>query len=233
MTRTRGKKPLFEPGLIPAPGGLLNWRNARHFDRWQDLPCVLCDKPTPMQSHHGEPVHKTCASPGSPRTSLRHAWAGSPPTSSPSGGTTTTTPDPPVLPNFLKAPTTPGASTPVCMEGPLMATSALTGRPALTVGQAVALTLLRDGYTQRAIRTRTDVAPDELYRLAAVHRITAPHGTCEGHACHEARGEDPCGPCETAQARADSRARAQQRKKIPPALRSRLASGARRKAVVR
>ncbi|MEW2078790.1 hypothetical protein AB0941_35220 [Streptomyces sp. NPDC013433] len=114
-----------------------------------------------------------------------------------------------------------------------MATSPLTDRPALTVGQAVALTLLRDGYTQRAIQARTDVTPGDLYRLAAVHGIAAPHGTCEGHACHEAQGEDPCGPCETAQARADARARAQQRKKIPPALRARLASGARRKAVTR
>ncbi|MER6408883.1 hypothetical protein ABT269_36570 [Streptomyces viridosporus] len=114
-----------------------------------------------------------------------------------------------------------------------MATSPPIDRPALTVGQAVALTLLRNGYTQRAIQARTDVAPDDLYRLAAAHHIAAPHGTCEGHACHEARGEDPCGPCETAQARADARARAQQRKKIPPALRARLASGARRKAVVR
>ncbi|MGV4890716.1 hypothetical protein ACSR0Z_29850 (plasmid) [Streptomyces viridosporus] len=61
MTRTRGKKPLFEPGLIPVPGGLLDWRDARHCDRWQDLPCVLCDQPTPMRSHYGEPVHKACA----------------------------------------------------------------------------------------------------------------------------------------------------------------------------
>ncbi|MEV6383124.1 hypothetical protein AB0M31_27400 [Streptomyces sp. NPDC051773] len=61
MTRTRGKKPLFEPGLIPAPGALLDWRDSQHFDRWQDRPCVLCDKPTPMRSHSGEPVHKACA----------------------------------------------------------------------------------------------------------------------------------------------------------------------------
>ncbi|MEV5432764.1 hypothetical protein [Streptomyces sp. NPDC052701] len=114
-----------------------------------------------------------------------------------------------------------------------MASFAITGRPALTAGQAVALTLLRDGYTQRTIQTRTGVAPGELYPLAAVHGITAPHGTSEGHACHEARGEDPCGPCETAQARAESRARARQRKTIPPALRARLLTGARRKAVTR
>ncbi|CAL9675151.1 hypothetical protein SUDANB176_07715 (plasmid) [Streptomyces sp. enrichment culture] len=61
MTRTRVKKPLFEPGLIPAPSGLLDWRDARHFDRWQDLPRVLCDKPTPMRSHYGEPAHKAYA----------------------------------------------------------------------------------------------------------------------------------------------------------------------------
>ncbi len=62
MTRTRGKKkPLFEPGLIPAPGCLLQWRDSQHFDRWQDRPCVLCDRPTPLRSHYGEPVHKACA----------------------------------------------------------------------------------------------------------------------------------------------------------------------------
>ncbi|MGV9247993.1 hypothetical protein [Streptomyces sp. NPDC003710] len=61
MTRTRGKKPLFEPGLIPAPGQLLEWRDSQHFDRWEDRSCVLCDKPTPMRSHYGESVHKACA----------------------------------------------------------------------------------------------------------------------------------------------------------------------------
>ncbi|MEV5149389.1 hypothetical protein AB0L14_34625 [Streptomyces sp. NPDC052727] len=61
MTRPRDKKPLWEPGLIPAPGTLLEWRDSQHFDHWQDRPCVLCDKPTPMRSHYGEPVHKACA----------------------------------------------------------------------------------------------------------------------------------------------------------------------------
>ncbi|MFE8950101.1 hypothetical protein [Streptomyces sp. NPDC007856] len=61
MTRPRGKKPLFEPGLMPAPGALLEWRDSQHFDRWQDRPCVLCDKPTPIRSRYGEPVHKACA----------------------------------------------------------------------------------------------------------------------------------------------------------------------------
>ncbi|WP_438489546.1 hypothetical protein [Streptomyces sp. S186] len=61
MNRKRGKVPLWEPGFIPAPGDLLDWRDSRHFDNWQDLPCVLCERPTPMRSHAGEPVHKTCA----------------------------------------------------------------------------------------------------------------------------------------------------------------------------
>ncbi|MFJ4569011.1 hypothetical protein ACIP4U_36235 [Streptomyces caelestis] len=59
--RPSKKESLFEPGLIPAPGGLLEWRDARHFDRWKDLPCVLCGRPTPMRSHSEEPVHKACA----------------------------------------------------------------------------------------------------------------------------------------------------------------------------
>ncbi len=59
--RGKNKKPLFEPDLIPAPGGLLEWRDSQHFDRWQDRPCALCDKPTPMRSHYGEPAHKACA----------------------------------------------------------------------------------------------------------------------------------------------------------------------------
>ncbi|MFD4237467.1 hypothetical protein [Streptomyces sp. NPDC058542] len=61
MTRTRAKKPPVEPGLFPAPDGLLDWRDAQHFDRWQDRPCALCDQPTPMRSHTGGPVHKSCA----------------------------------------------------------------------------------------------------------------------------------------------------------------------------
>lgn len=60
MTGRSSKKPLWEPGLIPVPGGLLDWRDNQHFDRWQDRPCALCDKPTPMRSHYGEPVHKVC-----------------------------------------------------------------------------------------------------------------------------------------------------------------------------
>lgn len=59
--RSSSSAPSWEPGCIPAPGGLLDWRDARHFDRWQDQPCVLCTQPTPMRSHHGEPVHKACA----------------------------------------------------------------------------------------------------------------------------------------------------------------------------
>ncbi|MFK0182405.1 hypothetical protein ACIQVR_41345 [Streptomyces xanthochromogenes] len=62
MTSARAKKkPPFEPGLVPAPGALLEWRDSQHYDRWQDRPCVLCEKPTPMRSHSGEPVHKACA----------------------------------------------------------------------------------------------------------------------------------------------------------------------------
>ncbi|MFF4673040.1 hypothetical protein ACFY1C_24850 [Streptomyces sp. NPDC001279] len=40
---------------------LLDWRDARHFDPRQDLPCTLCGRSTPIRSHAGEPVHKVCA----------------------------------------------------------------------------------------------------------------------------------------------------------------------------
>ncbi|MER0481375.1 hypothetical protein ABR737_24060 [Streptomyces sp. Edi2] len=40
---------------------LLDWRDGKHFDPHQDLPCVLCGGPTPMRSHDREPVHKVCA----------------------------------------------------------------------------------------------------------------------------------------------------------------------------
>ncbi|MGR4884036.1 hypothetical protein ACIPUC_32105 [Streptomyces sp. LARHCF249] len=58
MTRARGKKPLREPGKIPVPGGLLDRRDAQHFDRWQDRPCALCEQPTPMRSPFREPVRQ-------------------------------------------------------------------------------------------------------------------------------------------------------------------------------
>jgi hypothetical protein len=61
MSGHRRTKPLFESGLIPVPGGLLDWRDGRHFDSRQDRPCVLCEQPTPMRSHYGEPTHKACA----------------------------------------------------------------------------------------------------------------------------------------------------------------------------
>ncbi|MFE0734469.1 hypothetical protein [Streptomyces sp. NPDC058855] len=40
----------------------LNWSDGReHFDGFENLPCCLCEIPTPMRSHAGEPVHKVCA----------------------------------------------------------------------------------------------------------------------------------------------------------------------------
>lgn len=60
-TPRKKEKPPFEPGLIPAPGTLLDWRDSQHFDHWQDRPCALCEQPTPTRSHSGEPVHKVCA----------------------------------------------------------------------------------------------------------------------------------------------------------------------------
>ncbi|MER7983366.1 hypothetical protein [Streptomyces sp. NPDC095817] len=51
----------WQPGLVPAPGLLLDWRHHRHWDRWQERPCALCRRPTYMRSHVGEAAHKTCA----------------------------------------------------------------------------------------------------------------------------------------------------------------------------
>lgn len=39
----------------------LDWRDFKHFDPTGDKPCVLCDKPTPLRSDKGKPVHKVCA----------------------------------------------------------------------------------------------------------------------------------------------------------------------------
>ncbi|MGF1344531.1 hypothetical protein ACQSMD_31215 [Streptomyces flavovirens] len=61
MTRKRDKKPSFEPGCVPAPGGLLDWRDSQHYDHWQMHPCALCEQPTPLRSHAGGPAHKACA----------------------------------------------------------------------------------------------------------------------------------------------------------------------------
>lgn len=61
MTAQARKPQPFVPGLVPAPGELLVWKHHQHFDRWRDLPCVLCRRPTPMRSHREEPVHKVCA----------------------------------------------------------------------------------------------------------------------------------------------------------------------------
>jgi RNA polymerase sigma-70 factor (ECF subfamily) len=96
-----------------------------------------------------------------------------------------------------------------------MATSVIPRpRPALTAAQAVALTMLRDGYTQRTITIRTGTEPTDLYRLAALHDISAPHGTVEGHNCHEARDDEPCTGCTHAHGRAHAREHAQRRRTI-------------------
>lgn len=88
--------------------------------------------------------------------------------------------------------------------------------PALTAAEAVALSLLRDGYAARTIHTRTGTGPEALYRLAAAWGVTAPCGTVEGHDCHTARGEDPCWGCDTAHGRTQARALAAQRRRIIP-----------------
>ncbi|MFC4506146.1 MULTISPECIES: RNA polymerase sigma factor [Streptomyces] len=97
----------------------------------------------------------------------------------------------------------------------------------LTAGQAVALVLLRDGFSERSITQRTGVTADTLYPLAATHGITAPHGTVEGHRCHEGAGTEPCDGCSLADGRDQARARARHRKSLgslPRALQRQAAS---------
>ncbi|MFZ3475971.1 hypothetical protein ACODT4_44065 [Streptomyces sp. 2.9] len=53
MTSARAKKKQpFEPGLVPAPGALLEWRDGQHFDRWQDRPCALCESKSTKRATH-------------------------------------------------------------------------------------------------------------------------------------------------------------------------------------
>ncbi|MFE5886898.1 hypothetical protein [Streptomyces hydrogenans] len=55
--RRRPAPALPEPPAAPVP--LLDWRDGAHF-AWHER-CVLCRKTTPLRSHAGEAVHKTCA----------------------------------------------------------------------------------------------------------------------------------------------------------------------------
>jgi RNA polymerase sigma-70 factor (ECF subfamily) len=84
--------------------------------------------------------------------------------------------------------------------------------PRLTASAAVALTLLRDGYSERAIHRRTGITPEVLYPLAAAHHVTAPCSTVEGARCHLARSEDTCTSCQSALGRVNARALARQRR---------------------
>ncbi|MFE0460491.1 bifunctional DNA primase/polymerase [Kitasatospora sp. NPDC058965] len=40
---------------------LLDWRDAKHFDPYRDLPCRWCGKPTPLRDEQRRPSHKVCA----------------------------------------------------------------------------------------------------------------------------------------------------------------------------
>ncbi|MGW5679314.1 hypothetical protein ACWEV4_30255 [Streptomyces sp. NPDC003860] len=56
-TRRRPAPAPPEPPVVPVQ--LLDWHDGRHF-AWPEQ-CVLCRKTTPLRSHDGEAVHKTCA----------------------------------------------------------------------------------------------------------------------------------------------------------------------------
>ncbi|MGW2964973.1 hypothetical protein ACWDGI_41910 [Streptomyces sp. NPDC001220] len=83
-----GRKSLV-PGLVPAPGALLDRRDPRHFDHRRTKPCALCGSPTPMRSHAGEATHKVCAeawitkNPGEARAFGRFASDAQPKSSDP------------------------------------------------------------------------------------------------------------------------------------------------------
>ncbi|MGW4951516.1 hypothetical protein [Streptomyces parvulus] len=105
---------------------------------------------------------------------------------------------------------------------------------ALTAAQAVALVLLRDGFTERSITRRTGIPGDLLYWLAATQGVTGRHGTVEGHRCHGAADTDPCDECSLAEAREQARTRARHRRTVgslPRPLRRQ--AGARRQRATR
>ncbi|MFR0367622.1 hypothetical protein [Streptomyces sp. MCC20] len=81
----------------------------------------------------------------------------------------------------------------------------------LDLTTAVALHLLGAGFPADDIKLRTDIAPDDLYRLAALHNVPGPHGTVEGFGCHRARRESPCEQCAPLEGRFEAQARARQR----------------------
>jgi hypothetical protein len=47
--------------IPPAPGRLLDWRDASHFDRTRALPCRYCGKTTHLRDDERLPSHKVCA----------------------------------------------------------------------------------------------------------------------------------------------------------------------------
>ncbi|MFE5513991.1 hypothetical protein ACFQ9J_26005 [Streptomyces sp. NPDC056529] len=54
------RRPASVPTRPPTmPVRLLDRHDASHFARSER--CVLCGSTTPLRSHDGEPVHKTCA----------------------------------------------------------------------------------------------------------------------------------------------------------------------------
>lgn len=83
--------------------------------------------------------------------------------------------------------------------------------PALTTAQALALDLMADGFADDDITVRTEIEPEDLYRLAAQHNVPAPHGTVEGVGCHQARDEPSCEQCVPFEGRFHAKARARQR----------------------
>lgn len=89
--------------------------------------------------------------------------------------------------------------------------AAPTSPPTLTAAEALALDLMADGFSADDIRLRTEVAPDDLYRLAALHDVPSPHSTIEGFGCHRARREQPCETCAPLEARFEAQVRARQR----------------------
>ncbi|MFF7987011.1 sigma-70 family RNA polymerase sigma factor [Streptomyces sp. NPDC007901] len=171
---------------------------------WHDLPFAEVGRRMNRSGHAAQILHRRALSNlSAPHIKAALSGPARPEAGIPPGTFAASTTSP-----LLPGQNTPGRTRPMATPD---ATVTLTP---LTASQAVALVLLREGYRERSITQRTGVTADTLYPLAATHHITAPHGTVEGHRCHEAADTEPCDGCSLADGRDQARARARHRKSL-------------------